>query len=92
MLDGVLGILGMAIRECVLEHKMNDLTKTTTNIVYELIKQGKVLADAKKAEHRMSICENCEFLKKEFYTCDKCKCFMKVKTKLFAAKCPLEKW
>lgn len=82
----------MVIMECVLEHKMNDLAKTTTNIVYQLIKEGKMLADAEKADQRIGICENCEFLKKDLYQCDKCKCFMKIKTKLFAAKCPIEKW
>lgn len=71
---------------------MKDLATTTTNIVYKLIKEGKMLADAEKANQRMNICENCEFLKKDFYQCDKCNCFMKVKTKLFAAKCPIEKW
>ena len=82
----------MVIMECVLEHKMNDISKTTTNIIYALIKEGKVLAEASKANNRMAICENCEFLKKDFYQCDKCKCFMKVKTKLDAAKCPIDKW
>lgn len=71
---------------------MNDLAKTTTNIVYQLIKEGKMLADAEKANQRMSICESCEFLKKDFYQCNKCKCFMKIKTKLQAAKCPIDKW
>lgn len=71
---------------------MSDLAKTTANIVYQLIKEGKMLANAEKANQRMSICENCEFLKKEFYQCDKCKCFMKIKTKLQAAKCPIDKW
>ena len=71
---------------------MNDITKTATNIIYTLIKEGRVLAEASIANKRIMICESCEFLKKDFYQCDKCKCFMKVKTKVDAAKCPIDKW
>jgi|APGre2960657404_1045060.scaffolds.fasta_scaffold18253_4 hypothetical protein len=71
---------------------MSDLAKTTANTIYQLIKDGKVLTEAKEANERFFICENCEFFKKEFYQCDKCKCFMKIKTKLQAAKCPIDKW
>lgn len=92
MSDGALEILIMVIMECALERKMNDISKTATNIIYTLIKEGKVLAEASKANDRMTICEGCEFLKKDFYQCEKCKCFMKVKTKLDAARCPIDKW
>jgi hypothetical protein len=71
---------------------IQDLTKTTANIVYTLIKEGRALAPEEIAQKRIQVCESCEFLKKEIYQCDKCKCFMKVKTKLIAAKCPIEKW
>jgi hypothetical protein len=71
---------------------IQDLTKTTANILYHLIKQGKALAPEEFAQKRINICENCEFLKRDLYQCDKCKCFMKVKTKFIAAKCPIDKW
>ena len=71
---------------------MNDISKTATNIIYTLIKEGKVLTEASIANNRMAICESCQFFKKDFYQCDKCKCFMKIKTKIVAAKCPIEKW
>jgi len=43
---------------------------------------------------RLSICEACPHLNKALYTCKQCGCFMKLKTRLAAAECPLEdkKW
>lgn len=37
-------------------------------------------------------CLNCEFLIKATKTCKKCGCFMKEKTKLPHASCPIGKW
>lgn len=48
-------------------------------------------ADADIAALRISICSQCEFLKKHT-RCEKCGCFMKVKTKVGFAKCPIGKW
>lgn len=49
-------------------------------------------ASQEVAEKRFSICKECpEFI--ELTTqCKKCGCFMKVKTKLEIATCPLGKW
>ena len=41
---------------------------------------------------RFDTCKSCEFLTAHTNTCQKCGCFMTVKTKLEAAKCPLGKW
>jgi hypothetical protein len=71
---------------------IQDLAKTTTNAIYTLIKEGRAILPEEEAQKRIKICENCEFLKKEIYQCDKCKCFMKIKTKIIAAKCPIDKW
>jgi len=43
-------------------------------------------------EDRWSLCQSCEYLFKPTGTCKKCGCFMKVKTKLAKAKCPIGKW
>jgi|2_EtaG_2_1085320.scaffolds.fasta_scaffold10283_4 hypothetical protein len=40
---------------------------------------------------RMRICSKCEFLKK-YTRCEKCGCFMKIKTRLAPVKCPIGKW
>jgi hypothetical protein len=46
--------------------------------------------DQEEVDRRSSICNGCE----EFTgtTCKKCGCYMKFKTQLKAAKCPLKKW
>jgi len=45
---------------------------------------------AKDADERMAICNACEFLKGD--RCDKCGCFMSIKTKMATAQCPIGKW
>ena len=39
---------------------------------------------------RLSICNSCEFYKMK--TCEKCGCFMPLKTRLEHAECPIHKW
>lgn len=41
---------------------------------------------------RLSICESCEHLFKPTSSCKKCGCFMKLKTWIGPAKCPIGKW
>ena len=43
-------------------------------------------------EARLEICRACEFFKPRTERCSKCGCFMKLKTKLENAKCPIGKW
>jgi hypothetical protein len=45
-----------------------------------------------KAQQRFEICTQCEEFNKEKASCKKCGCYMKVKTKLPRAKCPINKW
>jgi hypothetical protein len=44
------------------------------------------------AQKRFDICKECPELIKLTSQCKKCGCFMKVKTTLEIAKCPLNKW
>ena len=39
---------------------------------------------------RWDICQGCEFLNDN--KCDKCGCFMKIKTRVATARCPVGKW
>ena len=41
-------------------------------------------------KYRLSICQTCEHYVRR--RCQKCGCFMKLKTKLEHAKCPVGKW
>ena len=40
---------------------------------------------------RWTICEGCEFLR-ENNTCEKCGCFMKIKSRIATVACPIGKW
>jgi hypothetical protein len=44
------------------------------------------------SEGRFSICTQCPELLPVVNQCKKCGCFMEIKAKLEAAKCPLGKW
>jgi len=43
-------------------------------------------------EHRMALCNSCPELIQSTSTCKQCGCFMKLKTQLSNASCPLNKW
>jgi len=44
------------------------------------------------ATHRLEICKTCDWFRPKTQTCKKCGCFMKLKTTLEKAKCPIGKW
>ena len=44
------------------------------------------------AQYRFDICKQCPEFRPASHTCRKCGCFMKLKTTLAEAKCPLGKW
>jgi hypothetical protein len=44
------------------------------------------------AEYRLEICKGCEWFRPKIQTCKKCGCFMKAKSMLLNAKCPIGKW
>jgi len=44
------------------------------------------------ANARLEICKGCEFFRKGNQTCQKCGCFMKAKSMLSNAVCPIGKW
>ena len=44
------------------------------------------------SKDRLDICEKCEHLDKKLYVCKECGCFMKAKTLLIGAECPIGKW
>jgi hypothetical protein len=44
------------------------------------------------AQYRLEICNGCIYFRKKTQTCRKCGCFMKLKTTLAKAKCPVGKW
>ena len=55
------------------------------------IQQGAILANESKQSTRIGICTSCPNLQEDS-RCKLCGCFMGVKVRLEAAKCPAQKW
>ena len=53
---------------------------------------ARLIASNNTALDRMNTCKECEHLYKLTNTCNKCGCFMTIKTKLQSSKCPIGKW
>ena len=51
-----------------------------------------ILADSEMAVAREKICAGCDRLFKPTWTCKECGCFMKIKVRIAAQHCPLDKW
>lgn len=51
-----------------------------------------ILVDADTAYSRFDTCMTCDELQKDSFRCMKCGCFMKTKTQLASASCPIGKW
>lgn len=48
--------------------------------------------DRELIEKRLSICNTCSWFNKRLAKCKKCGCFMRLKTTLETASCPVGKW
>jgi len=72
------------------------------DIITQAAAGGQVIVSEEIAKARWDICFNCEFLVKQsvggeavdahMYRCNKCGCGMRVKVRLAAMKCPINKW
>lgn len=49
-------------------------------------------SDRELIEYRLSICNTCPAFNKYLIKCRKCGCFMKLKSTLKQAECPIGKW
>ena len=58
----------------------------------DLFNPEKPRSDQETIDERLAICNTCPQLNKKLMQCRKCGCFMKLKTTLQQAKCPLGKW
>jgi len=58
----------------------------------DYIKSGMKNIDDDKYNKRLEICASCPAFDASQGRCKECGCFMKVKAKMEAAKCPLNKW
>ena len=59
---------------------------------FDLFNPNQPRSDRELIESRLSICNTCPAFNKRLAKCKKCGCFMKLKTTLQEASCPLGKW
>ena len=59
---------------------------------WDLLNPNKPRSPEDLAKYRLEICHTCDFYRPKTNQCKKCGCFMKLKTSLANAKCPLGKW
>jgi len=59
---------------------------------WDMLNPKEPRSQEEEMERRLSICRSCEFFKPRTEQCAKCGCFMKLKTKLEKAHCPIDKW
>ena len=67
------------------------------DVIAGAITNGVIMASDEIAKTRWDICFDCEFFVKYvsdvyMYRCSKCGCGMRVKVRLAAMKCPINKW
>ena len=59
---------------------------------WDLLNPNKPRSSEELAAYRLEICKSCPEYRPKTNTCRKCGCFMKLKTTLENAKCPIGKW
>lgn len=73
-----------------LKERMEAVARKGIN-AFEEAAQNNIVSDEVQQE-RYNICLDCTNLYKPTSTCKLCGCFMKAKTKLRKASCPIKKW
>ena len=59
---------------------------------WDLLNPNEDRSGQDEVERRLSICRECPYFVQRTERCRKCGCFMKLKTKLERAHCPIGKW
>ena len=59
---------------------------------WDLFDKNQPKSEEELIAYRLDICRQCEFFRARTEQCKKCKCFMKLKTRLKNAHCPINKW
>lgn len=77
--------------EFIEENKEKEMGKDKSVKPWDMI-NGSPKVSAELVKERLDICHNCPAFRPLTQTCKKCGCFMKMKTQLEKAYCPLGKW
>ena len=75
-----------------LEEKKEREEKLAKVSIFDILDKSKYSNNKMEIDKRISICEGCEHFIKITKKCSKCGCFMKLKTRLTDASCPIGKW
>lgn len=59
---------------------------------WDLLNPNEPRSSGDLGQYRLEICKQCDFYRHATNQCKKCGCFMKLKTTLANAKCPIGKW
>lgn len=59
---------------------------------YNYISSGLNNVSEETKNSRLEICKSCEFFNPSLVQCQKCGCFLNIKTSWATEKCPLDKW
>lgn len=59
---------------------------------WDLLNPNEPRSSEELAAARFEVCKGCDFFRQKSMTCKKCGCFMKAKSMLLNAKCPVGKW
>jgi hypothetical protein len=59
---------------------------------WDLLNPNQPRSSEDLGQYRLDICKACEFYRAKTNQCKKCGCFMKLKTTLENARCPIGKW
>jgi len=78
--------------ERYLDKKAKKEEKLSKSSILDLLDKDKYSHDLEEINKRISICESCEYFIKITKQCSKCGCFMKLKTRLTDASCPIGRW
>jgi hypothetical protein len=60
--------------------------------VWDIFNPNQPRSPEELAASRLEICKGCSFFRERTNQCKKCGCFMKLKTSLEKARCPIGKW
>jgi hypothetical protein len=71
----------------------NDEKSEKKDVVFlDLFDPRQPRSDQEIVEYRLNICKQCPHFYAKLQKCLKCGCFMKLKTRLHNAHCPIKKW
>lgn len=60
--------------------------------ILDFLNPNEPRSNPEQIDYRLEICKTCVFYRPKTNQCKKCGCFMKLKTRLEHAKCPIGKW